>query len=56
MPDIDPNTLADLNALNYSVLIPYNGTIPTGGDSLADNLNVFYEVGSSPESNVLHIH
>jgi hypothetical protein len=27
-----------------AVLIPYNGTIPTGGDSLHDDLNVYYEV------------
>ena len=47
MPDIVPDPLQDLNALNYSVLIPYNGTIATGGDSLVDNLNVFYEVGSN---------
>ena len=34
----------DLSSLNYTVLVPYNGTIPTGGDSLNDNVNVFYEV------------
>lgn len=35
---------ADLANLNYTVLQPYNGTVPTGGDSLAQNLNVYYEV------------
>jgi Amt family ammonium transporter len=34
----------DLDALNYTVKVPYNGTIPTGGDSLTDNLNIWYEV------------
>ena len=27
-----------------SLTLPYNGTIPTGGDSLTQNLNVYYEV------------
>ncbi|CAF9910572.1 MAG: ammonium transporter Amt1 [Heterodermia speciosa] len=36
---------ADLANLNYTVLQPYNGTVPTGGDSLAQNLNVYYESG-----------
>ena len=39
---MDPN--ADLSQLNYTVLIPYNGTIATGGNSLVDNLNMYYEV------------
>ncbi|KAH0407141.1 ammonium transporter MEP2, partial [Aureobasidium melanogenum] len=30
---------------NYVPLVPYNGTTATGGDSLKDNLNVFYESG-----------
>ena len=34
----------DLDALNYTVKVPYNGTIMTGGDSLHDDLNVFYDV------------
>lgn len=34
----------DSHKLNYTVLIPYNGTIPTGGDSLLEDLNVHYEV------------
>lgn len=34
----------DLNSLNYAVLDPYNGTIETGGNSLTQDLNVFYEV------------
>ena len=46
MPDIqgNPLTLADLAGLNYTILVPYNGSIPTGGDSLNDNLNIFYTV------------
>ena len=39
---------ADLSALNYTVLAPYNGSTMTGGDSLAANLNVFYEVRIHP--------
>nr|AGM18795.1 high-affinity ammonium transporter [Dibaeis baeomyces] len=35
----------DLNSLNYAVLDPYNGTIETGGNSLTQDLNVFYESG-----------
>ena len=34
----------DLNRLNYTALVPYNETIPTGGDSLIEDLNVHYEV------------
>lgn len=37
-------TGAQLGNLNYTVHDPYNGTTPTGGDSLRQNLNVFYEV------------
>lgn len=29
---------------NYVPLVSYNGTVPTGGDSLRDNLNIYYEV------------
>ncbi|KAI9844424.1 MAG: ammonium transporter Amt1 [Sclerophora amabilis] len=35
----------DLSALNYTVLVPYNGSIATGGDSLTEDLNLFYESG-----------
>lgn len=42
----DAVTMADLLALNYTILIPYNASIPTGGDSLADNLNLYYTVGA----------
>ncbi|RYC57969.1 hypothetical protein CHU98_g8242 [Xylaria longipes] len=35
----------DLDALNYVQKFPYNGTIATGGDSLGENLNIFYESG-----------
>jgi len=34
----------DLDQLNYIVKFPYNGTIATGGDSLTQNLNIWYEV------------
>lgn len=34
----------DLGALNYTEQVPYNGTIPTGGNSLTDDLNVYYDV------------
>lgn len=34
----------DLDALNYIKKIPYNGTGATGGDSLVDDLNIWYEV------------
>lgn len=51
----------DLNNLNYTAEVPYNGTIPTGGDSLHQNLNVFYEVPTSrqpgdkdPETDLIH--
>ena len=40
----DDITLADLVALNYTILVPYNASIPTGGDSLHDNLNLYYTV------------
>ena len=29
---------------NYVPLVSYNGTVATGGDSLHDNLNIYYEV------------
>ncbi|KAI5926791.1 ammonium permease [Camillea tinctor] len=35
----------DLDALDYVVKVPYNGTIATGGDSLTENLNIWYESG-----------
>jgi Amt family ammonium transporter len=34
----------DLDALNYTIKVPYNGTSMTGGDSLHGNLNIFYDV------------
>jgi Amt family ammonium transporter len=34
----------DLNHLNYTVLVPYNGTGDTGGDPRTQDLNVFYDV------------
>lgn len=34
----------DLGALNYTEQVPYNGTVPTGGNSLTDDLNVYYDV------------
>ncbi|KAI0482262.1 hypothetical protein GGR56DRAFT_619219 [Xylariaceae sp. FL0804] len=35
----------NLDDLDYVVKAPYNGTIPTGGDSLTQNLNIWYETG-----------
>ncbi|OTA64589.1 ammonium transporter [Hypoxylon sp. EC38] len=35
----------DLDALNYIIKIPYNGSGPTGGDSLTQDLNIWYESG-----------
>ena len=48
MPDVSdtPLTLADLDGLNYTILVPYNGTIATGGNSLTDDLNIFYTVSA----------
>lgn len=34
----------NLDALNYTIKVPYNGSIATGGDSRHANLNIFYEV------------
>ena len=38
----------DLDALDYVVKVPYNGTGATGGDSLTEDLNIWYEVSLSP--------
>ncbi|KAI0974397.1 ammonium transporter [Xylaria arbuscula] len=35
----------DLDSLDYIHKFPYNGTIATGGDSLREDLNIFYESG-----------
>ncbi|PGH01473.1 hypothetical protein AJ79_07911 [Helicocarpus griseus UAMH5409] len=35
----------DLSTLNYTVLVPYNGTEATGGDSMTIDLNVYYNAG-----------
>ncbi|KAI1397423.1 ammonium transporter [Hypoxylon fuscum] len=35
----------DLDALSYILKVPYNGTGATGGDSLVDDLNIWYESG-----------
>lgn len=40
----------DLGALNYTEQVPYNGTIPTGGNSLTNDLNVYYDVCLTPYS------
>jgi Amt family ammonium transporter len=39
----------DLDALNYTVKVPYNGSIMTGGDSLTSDLNIFYDVSLPPQ-------
>jgi hypothetical protein len=45
----------DLDALDYIVKVPYNGTIATGGDSLTENLNIWYEVRCLPPSANRHL-
>ncbi|OAA68734.1 ammonium transporter [Niveomyces insectorum RCEF 264] len=35
----------DLDDLPYVIKVPYNGTGSTGGDSLTDDLNIWYESG-----------
>ena len=35
----------DITGLDYVPLLPYNGTIATGGNSLTQDLNVFYNAG-----------
>jgi Amt family ammonium transporter len=34
----------DLDALNYTIKVPYNGSLMTGGDSRNADLNIFYDV------------
>lgn len=34
----------DLDALNYTIHVPYNGTNAAGGNSLTEDLNIFYDV------------
>ena len=41
-PNVTPQNLQDLPYIPY---VKYNGTIPTGGNSLTHDLNVFYESG-----------
>jgi Amt family ammonium transporter len=43
----------DLDALNYTIKVPYNGTVMTGGDSLNANLNIFYDVSLPPSQSAL---
>jgi ammonium transporter, Amt family len=38
-------TSPGLDHLPYVPYIRYNGTIPTGGDSLTQDLNIFYQTG-----------
>lgn len=35
----------DSASLPYIPYVPYNGTAPTGGDSLSQNLNIYYQTG-----------
>ncbi|KAH0603734.1 uncharacterized protein H6S33_007393 [Morchella sextelata] len=35
----------DVDHLNYIPLVPYNGSGPTGGDSLTEDFNIWYETG-----------
>lgn len=38
-------TSNNFQGLPYIPYLPYNGTIPTGGDSLTQDLNIFYQTG-----------
>lgn len=40
----------DLDALNYTIHVPYNGTNAAGGDSLTEDLNIFYDVSITRNS------
>ena len=52
---MDPSV--DLEALNYTIKVPYNGTGMTGGDSLNADLNIFYDVSySGLETSILSIY
>jgi len=35
-----------LTGLNYTTHVPYNETLPTGGNSLVQDLNIHYDVES----------
>lgn len=37
----------DHDGLDYIVLLPYNGTEATGGDSMKVDLNIYYNVSSA---------
>lgn len=43
----------NLDALNYTIKVPYNGSIATGGDSLNADLNIFYDVSFTSLSETL---
>src|ERR1700761_5702908 len=45
MPQDGDSAGAGSQGLNYVPLIPYNGTVATGGNSLHQDLNVFYQSG-----------
>src|ERR1700761_387550 len=45
MPQDGNPTGTGSQGLNYVPLVPYNGTVATGGNSLHQDLNVFYESG-----------
>ena len=40
----------DLTTLNYTVLVPYNDSIATGGDSVGGNVNLYYQVSPYQEA------
>ena len=42
--EITDELRALLDNLNYTRLVPYNGTYSTGGDSATEDLNLFYKV------------
>ena len=47
-----PNDGQDQSHLNYTVLLPYTNVGPTGGDSVVQDLNVYYEVNRHDDVHV----
>ena len=39
-----PSSTGVPSGLPYAPLNPYNGTVPTGGDSKTEDLNTFFDV------------
>lgn len=41
--------------INYTTQVPYNETIPTGGNSLVQDLNVHYQVHFSRQDTIIDV-